>query len=440
MSPIFSPSTASTLRTYIDNATNPTLSSQPLPGALVHIVDAKNNVLFSHGSSTSSPPPTATSISIVQSLTKLVGAIAFMQLVDRGLASLDDASIVPAHLPELAAQKVLTGYTVTANGGKKWTFEERRGNITPRMLLNHTYGGGHTYFNTLLFEYFQDKGMWDDVNEAADTYNTILESPLLWHPGTRTNYGQGLDWIAVLIERLTGQALASYLQENVFAPLGMSSTGFEPGFGGAVLEKPGKEDKFWPRVLRTSEGITTLDALKPEKKERDDAFPTGAYHTGRLGTGLISSAADYTRLLTLFLPEDTTTNTQTQPILTPSSLHEITFPSLPPSLRNSSRHIPNSGASPIILPTDLSAAHIDPAGSYGLGGGVQGADRILADGRKGRSMGSLYWYGAANTEYWVDVQSGIVVYVNGNHYPWNEEVWMGFVAGVEGTVYEGLEG
>jgi methyl acetate hydrolase len=52
----------------------------------------------------------------------------------------------------------------------------------------------------------------------------------------------------------------------------------------------------------------------------------------------------------------------------------------------------------------------------------------------------VYWYGAANTEFWVDGESGIVVFVNGNFYPWNDEAWMEFVAGVEGRVYEGLEG
>jgi hypothetical protein len=82
---------------------------------------------------------------------------------------------------------------------------------------------------------------------------------------------------------------------------------------------------------------------------------------------------------------------------------------------------------------------VDPEGSFGLGCGVQGAERVLADGSRGRGKGSVYWYGAANTEYWVDVERGVVVYVNGNYYPWNEEAWTKFVAGVEKRVYEGLK-
>lgn len=235
--------TVNALRTLIDDATTLNDLSQTLPGALLHIVDAQSNVLFSHGSS-NLHTPNAQSISIIQSLSKIVGAIAFMQLVDRGLTSLDDPSIVPTHLPELATQKILTGYAYDPDGKKVWQFEDRVGDITPRMLFNHTYGGGHTYFNKLLLDYFQDKGIWQTTNEINDTYGTVLASALLWQPGTRTNYGQGLDWIAVLIERLTKQSLATYLQENIFDPLNMRSTGVEPAFGGSILHHPHNEGKL----------------------------------------------------------------------------------------------------------------------------------------------------------------------------------------------------
>ncbi|KAF2035800.1 beta-lactamase family protein [Setomelanomma holmii] len=447
MAPALSSAAAASLRTYINNST---ITVSPLlPGALVYITDSQNNVLFSYGVGTPTPP-TAQSISIIQSLTKLVGSIACLQLVERGLTSLDDPTIILTHLPELAAKKVLTGYTTSPSGTKHFHFEDQHVSITPRMLLNHTYGGGHTYFNTLLFQYFQDRGIWHTTNEAADTYATLLASPLLWQPGTKTNYGQGLDWIAVLIERLTGQKLAEYLEENIFKPLGMSATGFEPGFGGDVLEREGNEGMFWPRVLRDgngtdegegeSGGFTKLDPDVPEIKTRDDAFPAGNYHTGSLGTGLVSCAKDSTRLLSILLPQNAGRDPVTgRRMLSPKSVAEITSAQLPEHIRCDSRNVPASGASSIILPGLLEAAHIDPHGSFGLGCGVQGADRVLKNGQRGRSKRSVYWYGAANTECWVDGEKGIVVFVNGNFYPWNDENWLGFVAGVEGQVYKELQ-
>lgn len=364
-----------------------------------------------------------------------------MQLIDRGDAILDDPTLITDFLPELAAQKVLTGYTNNVDGTKEWHFEPQTSTITPRMLLNHTYGGGHTYFNTLLFEYFSEKGIWTKVNEATDTYATLLALPLLWQPGPRTNYGQGLDWIAVLVERIMHQDLASYLQDHIFTPLSLHSMGYEPGFGGDVLSRPGNKGRFWPRKLRTETGVLDIDPLEPERIEHHDAFPKGAYHTGRLGTGLVASAADYARLLTIFLPENNGVDSVTgYRLICPEAVHEITSPQLAPHLRNYSRNVPASGASPIILPGILGAAHRDPEGSFGLVCGVQGVDRELESGARGRSKGSVYWYGAANTEYWVDMEKGIAVFVNGNYYPWNEEAWGTFVAGVERMIYQGLSG
>ena len=436
-----SPEATAALNKLIDAATQPTTSSPVVPAALVHIVDAENNVLFSHGSSPDTSP-SSSSIAIIQSLSKIIGAMAYQQLVERGLATLDDPSTITTFLPELATKKVLTGYTTDpSTGQKRWRFEERNEPITARMLLNHTYGGGHTYFNKLLLDYIHDQGeaVWAKTNEATDPYGILLLSPLLWQPGTHTNYGQGLDWIAVLIERISGRSLQNYLQENIFSPLGLSEIGVEAEFGGTVTTLPLNAGKFWPRKMRTGEEFVTLDAAAPDVVQRADAFPHGSYHQGGLGTGLVSSIGNYTHLLSILLPQ----NAGVDPVsgyrvLSSESVREITSPQLPAHLRNDSRSLPVSEALPILLPVDLSAPWLDPEGSYGLGCGVQGANRVLQSGEKGRVEGSVYWYGATNCETWVDGKSGIVVAVWGNYYPWNEKTWMDFVAEVEGIVYEAL--
>jgi len=436
MAPSLTADAAASLRQYIDDATK--TDKPELPGAILHIVDANNNILFTHGSGQTTIP-TAQSIGIIHSLSKFVGAIAFLRLVERGFVDLDDPTVVPTLLPELAAQKVLIGYLEGEDGKKKWQFEDRRGDITPRMLLNHTHGSGHTYLNPLLFSYLQELGIWDKTNEVADPYGTILASPLLWHPGTHTNYGQGLDWIAVLIERLTKMSLAEYLQENIFGPLGLGTMGFEPVYGGDVLSRKENEGKFWPRTLKLDSSSVNMDTTELERKLREDAWPKGKYHAGCLGTGLLSSAEDYARLLVILLPQNGGVDPATgYCLLSPDSVKEIMTPQLPNGIRNNSRSIPASGASPIVLPVALGAPHMDPNGSFGLACGVQGALRTLQDGKQGRREGTVYWYGAANTEFWIDDEEGIVVFVNGNYYPWNDQAWMDFVAGVEGRIYEGL--
>jgi hypothetical protein len=94
---------------------------------------------------------------------------------------------------------------------------------------------------------------------------------------------------------------------------------------------------------------------------------------------------------------------------------------------------------PVNFAIALGVPQRDPHGSYGFACAVQGGRRELASGKRGRGAGSVYWYGMANAEYWVDGEAGVVVFVNGNFFPWNDEAWVEFVAGVEELVYEGLE-
>src|SRR5205814_8864171 len=50
--------------------------------------------------------------------------------------------------------------------------------------------------------------------------------PLLYQPATVWDYGFGLDVLGLTIEQISKQSLGQYLQANLFAPLGMTDTGF----------------------------------------------------------------------------------------------------------------------------------------------------------------------------------------------------------------------
>jgi methyl acetate hydrolase len=429
MAPKLTKDAVAKLKAYVDEATAG--DTPTLPGAILHIVDSKNNNVFSHASGGSMPLSEST-LTMIHSCSKIVGAIAFLQLVDRGIVSLDDTAIIEELLPELASKQVLTGLS----DDKAPILVLMEGKITPRMLMNHTNGTGHTYFNPLMREYLAEG--WETRNEVADPYQTILDAPLLWQPGTHTNYGQGFDWLAVLIERITKTSLAEYLQENIFSPLGIHDMAFEESHGGVATTTSSSKGRFWPRAFKQPDGsFPPIDPPSLAVVPRAKSYPEGTYHTYPLGTGLVSSAASYARLLTIFLNDGQDPATGAI-LLTPASAREIASPQLQSHLRNDSRVV--SAAVPqLIIPAHLDAPHMDPEGSFGLGCGVQGADRVLVDGRAGRKKGSVYWYSAANMDFWVDRESGFVVVVNGNFFPWNEGGWTDFVAGVEGMLYEGLE-
>jgi methyl acetate hydrolase len=62
------------------------------------------------------------------------------------------------------------------------------------------------------------------VGATVDTY----VQPLAFEPGTSFAYSIGIDWAGWLVERITGQTLEDYFQQNIFEPCGMTSTSFYP--------------------------------------------------------------------------------------------------------------------------------------------------------------------------------------------------------------------
>ena len=406
------------------------------PGAVVQVLDARGHDLFTHAT----PPHTPKTLYSIFSLSKLIGSIAFLQLVDRGLASLDDPQLIEKWLPELAAKKVLVISQKGPEGKKKYTFEERKGEITARMLMNHTNGTGTSFFNEELKDYLiEGAGIdADTIHEGSEYFKTLLQSPLLWQPGTRTNYGQGLDWLSVLIERVTSKSLEDVLRKNIFDPLDVANGGFRGEWDGNVVAGP--DVPFWPTSLRLEDGsFMSIPGFAEKRVQWSDAWPRGKTHVQSAATGLVSSVADVGRIFSVLLPQ----NAGVDPvsgvrILSAASAAEFLKVDHPHEIRHNSRNIPT--ANQLMRPYEVQAKHADPEGCFGLGSAIQGDDRELEDGRMGRSKGTVYWVGASNSAYWIDGEKGIVVVITGNFFPFMDEKWVEFVQELEGLIYEGLQG
>lgn len=124
----------------------------------------------------SSPKIDVDSTFWIASCTKMITGIACMQLVEQGKLELDNAESVYKLAPELKEKKV-----VREDG----TVEDRKGDITLRMLLDHTAGFGYSFFNQKLRDYGRPAG-WDEFTGDKED---ILEQPLVNQPGSRWEYG-----------------------------------------------------------------------------------------------------------------------------------------------------------------------------------------------------------------------------------------------------------
>ena len=221
-------------------------------------------------------PMAADTMFRIFSMTKPVTAVAMMILHDQGLWSPDDP--IEKHLPAFAGVQVFGG--LGADGAPLLIPADHP--PTLRELLTHTAGliygrepmGG---LETL----YQGADVWRSAN-LAEMAAKLGRLPLTYQPGTRWVYSLAMDVQGAIIETLSGQSLPDFLQERVFAPLGMVDTAFHT--------PPEKTDRL-ATLYRTSKsrGLVALEGnpLLPDH-DRVPALASG-------GGGLISTAGDYAR-------------------------------------------------------------------------------------------------------------------------------------------------
>ena len=162
----------------------------------------------------------------IASVTKPITAAAAMILVEECKLRLDDP--IDRWLPELADRKVLRAI----DGPLDDTVPAKRP-ISLRDLLTFRLG----YGAVMVFppRYPIQKAMEDAgfalgpimpaiaPDELMKRYSSL---PLVHQPGEKWLYNSGSDILGVLIARVAGQSLATFLRERIFTPLGMKDTAF----------------------------------------------------------------------------------------------------------------------------------------------------------------------------------------------------------------------
>jgi CubicO group peptidase (beta-lactamase class C family) len=140
-------------------------------------------------------PVTSRTVFELASLTKQMTALAIMTLIEQGRLTLESRLV-------------------------KWVDDAPAAwsEISVGQLLSHTAGLAHrfekTVDGTLLLEYSRE----DMLTSAKNT-------PMIAKPGTDWNYSdQGYFLLGIIIEGITGQSYAEFMQETFFKPLGMRQT------------------------------------------------------------------------------------------------------------------------------------------------------------------------------------------------------------------------
>ncbi len=195
----------------------------------------------------------------LMSMTKPFVSTALMMLWEDGKFMLDDP--ISKWLPSYASKQVLdpvSGQRVPARA------------ITVRNILTHTSG-------LSLEPGPRPKTLLEEIEKSAPR-------PLAFQPGERWQYGSSTDFVAALVEKISGMTVDEYLRQRIFEPLGIRDTYYnipkEKVNRVAAVYRPDKDGK-----------ITLL--RKPEFHEPTTYFPGVA--------GLNGTAADYFRFSQMIL-------------------------------------------------------------------------------------------------------------------------------------------
>ena len=293
---------------------------------------------------------TGDTIFFIMSMTKPIVSTALMMLYEEGHFLLTDP--ISDWIPEIADKQV-----VVENEFGTYRVPAHRP-IDFRHVLSHTAGLDPSR-DALNADELALLGRRDNLEDTIIRRGPL---PLAFHPGDEWQYGSSTDYVALLVERISGETLKEYLQKNIFDPLGMEDTFY------AVPEE--KRDRVASVYSPTGPGQTI--ELSRTKEYSNTPFFGENYYGGV--AGLFSTASDYWRFSQMLLNGGELDGVR---LLSPKTV----------SLMISN----HSGDGDVYVR--------GPGYNFGLGFG------ILSDAGKARdplTPGSYTWGGAWGTIFWTD--------------------------------------
>ncbi|KAM0271612.1 hypothetical protein ACHAQH_009039 [Verticillium albo-atrum] len=302
------------------------------------------------------------------SATKLITTIGILQLVERGLITLDED--VSSHVPVLASQQVITGFSSPDRKAQPF-LEPRRNPITLRLLLTHSAGTTYNFLSS-------DIQRWQSLNKIPPLKGADVEErfahPLIYQPGESWAYGSSIDWAGRVLESVTGTSLQGYLDSNVFGPLGLTSFTFSES---RVL----KEGTLWP--------LSGRDLATGKAFLYDGPHLNGGVTSPLGGQGLYGRLDEYIQIMRSLLVDD-------GKLLKPETAAEMFKPQL--------GGVPKAKLLKEMENPDWAIGDFPATGEYDWSFGG-----LLIDGEAhaNRRTGTLIWSGAPNVFWWIDRKTGL---------------------------------
>ena len=298
----------------------------------------------------SDTPMSEDTIFFIMSMTKPIVSTALMMLYEEGLFLLTDP--VSKWIPEIVDKQVLVQDDA---GIHRMT---PRQPITVRDVLAHTTGLDPA--RELLTE--DEQKLLGRESSLEATLIKRAPLPLAFHPSEDWQYGSSTDYVALLVERISGEPLQEFLQKRIFEPLEMNDTSY--------VVPAEKRDRV-ATVYSPTGPNKTIEVFRTPDYSSVPFF--GSDYYGGVA-GLFSTASDYWRFSQMLLNGGKLGRTQ---ILSPKTINLM--------ISNHSK--------------DHDIYIRGPGYNFGLGFGILNDAGIARDPI---TPGSFTWGGAWGTIFWVD--------------------------------------
>jgi CubicO group peptidase (beta-lactamase class C family) len=339
----------------------------------------------------------------IASCTKLIASIASLQIVERGLISLDDP--LNGLLPELASQPILE-----QNDDQTFAMREAKKSITLRHLLTHTSGTTYEWMDAKLVAWRMSRGETPSIVESGDIAGEYAY-PRTYEAGESWAYSGGLDWASLLVARLTKMGFEEYVEENIAKPLGITS------FTWHLSRKPVIAEKIFNMSTRQEDGTFTEG---PTPFWKSDPIGEGG------GAGMYATVHDYTRVLADLLKD--------KPLLLRRSSVDQLFT---PQLVEGSNAFAEFQADQYGYKPALDDSLEGVTANHSLGGLL-----LMEDVQREnyfKPKGTLSWTGLPNLLWSVNRERGMALFISMQTLPWADRKSFDLIARFETAVWRELK-
>ncbi len=360
----------SDLTKSFDSVLNGVVEGNPrVPGVVAMVTDRKGNIYEGAAGVrdlSTNVPMTTDSVFAIFSTTKAITGTCVLQCVEEGLLDLD----APAknYAPALGKLQVLDGFD---NSGNPITRAPKR-DVTTRMLMLHTAGFGYDFFNAQYNRLAEDHGQPSVITASRGS----IETPLLFDPGDKWEYGTNIDWAGQVVEGVRGKRLGDVMKDRVFDPLGMSDIGF--------VMNPSMASRRATIHLRGQDG-----SLDPQT----DLVLTQEPEVDMGGHGLYSTVGEYMKFIRMWLNDGDGANGKV-----------LKKETVAMAVKNGLKDHQKVVALPGVIPWLSNEAEFFPGLKKSWSFTFMVNDEQAPTGRPANSIG---WAGLANLYYWIDQKNGI---------------------------------